>query len=439
MPQKKTMTKPSSTSLNIGELPWGTFLFLLLVFALVTPFDFSWPQTVQLKENFIDTGEAIARMEHGNMGRRIGMLLLAAFAILTLARTENRFRINQPVGWVLLFYFIWIIFSLTWSIDPVFTLRRVITVGILWFAATAIGSRHSLRELAALVVFVTGTTLVLAFANEIRLHTFNPVDNIWRFSGLFHTVAMGWNCGLLALAAMYLAHVDKQNTHRIFFYCVLAVSIVFLLLTKSRMAVAASLLSMGYFGFRVVSRRHKMLLVLSIISIACFSYLLLGDMLLYYGEEMSTLGRGDAAKESVSNLTGRIPLWTECFRFIIDKPVLGYGFNTFISPTNIETIYRNVGWLPNSVHSGFMDALMGLGFVGVGAMIISFALTLIRSLLLSKNSVDYIFVTSVLLWLYYNLLLEANLITMPTFMTFFGMILISRLAFLPGTEWKTGK
>lgn len=431
------MNNHFSSSLEISKLPWGTFFFLLLVFALVTPFDFSWPQTVFLKENYIDTSEAIARMEHGNLGRRIGMLLLGAFALFTLARTKNRFQFNEPVGWVFLFYFIWIIFSLTWSIDPVFTLRRVITVAILWFAAVAINARHSLRELAALTVFVCGTTLVLAFANELRLHTFNPVDNIWRFSGLFHTVAMGWNCGLLALAALFLTYIEKKKAYQMFFACILAVAVVFLLLTKSRMAVAASLLSMGFFLFRVVSRRNKMLLALSIISIVCFSYLVLGDMLLYYGEEVSTLGRGDAAKESVSNLTGRIPLWIECFRFIIDKPILGYGFNSFVSPTNIETIYRNVGWIPNSVHSGFMDALMGLGFVGVGAMIISFIMALVRSIRLSEKSVDYIFVTSVLLWLYYNLLLEANLITMPTFMTFFGMTLLSRLAFLPGTEWET--
>ncbi len=430
------MNNPSSTGLNIKSLPWGTFFFLLLVFALVTPFDFSWPQTVQLKANFIDTSEAIARMEHGNMGRRIGMLLLGGFAIFTLARSKNRFRINGALGWVLLFYFIWIISSLAWSIDPVFTLRRVITVALLWLAAAAISARHSLRELAALAVFITGTTAVLAFANELRLHTFNPADQIWRFSGLFHTVAMGWNCGLLALAAMYLAHVEKKKKCRIFFWCILGVAVLFLLLTKSRMAVAASLLSLGFFGLRVFSRRNIMLLILSIIMIGCFSYLVLGDMLLYYGEEMSTLGRGDVAKESVSNLTGRIPLWVECFHRAIDRPFLGYGFNTFISPTNLELIYRNIGWLPNSVHSGFVDALMGLGFIGFGAMTISFILALVRSLLLSKKSVDYIFVTSVLLWLYDNLLLEANLITMPTFMTFFSMVLLSRLAFLPGTEWE---
>lgn len=433
------MSNKPSKSLAFSQLPWLTFFILLLIFAMVTPFDFSWPKTIELKENFIDTTEAISRMNQGNMGRRVGMLLLAGFGLFTLARTKNRYRINEPLGWFLLFYFVWVIFSLSWSIDPVFTLRRVVTVGILWFAAVAIAARYSIRELATIVVFVTGATLVLAFANELRHHTFDPPDEIWRFSGLFHTVAMGWNCGLLALAAMYLTHIEKKRSNKLFFLFVLATAILFLLLTKSRMAVAASLVSMGFFWFRVVSGRNKILLIFTLIIIGSVLYLALGDMVFYYGEEMSTLGRGDAAKESVSNLTGRIPLWTVCFGWAMDKPVLGYGFNTFISPNNLEFIYRNIGWIPNSMHSGFMDALMGLGFTGVGAMIIAFILALIRSLQLSKNSEDYIFVSSVLLWLYYNLLLEANLITMPTFMTFFGMVLLSRLAFLPGTEWETSK
>ncbi len=428
------MNNISSNDLKSSLIPWFSFAVILLVFALVTPFDFSWPLTVQLKENFIDIAEATTRLEHGNIGRRVGLLLLGGFAILLLAQTKNRFRINQPVGWALLFYFIWIIFSLSWSIDPVFTLRRVITIGILWFAATAVTARFSLRKIAAMAVFVTGTTLILAFANELRSHTFNPMDFVWRFSGLFHTVAMGWNCGLLALAAMYLAHVEKQKSHRIFFWCILVVAILFLLLTKSRMAVAASLLSMGFFWLRVVSGRNRFLMVSIVIMVVCASFLILGDMLLYYGVEISTLGRGENAKASVSNLTGRIPLWKECFKFALDKPLLGYGFNTFISPVNIETVYRNIGWMPNSVHSGFMDALMGMGFVGLGAMISSFALALIRALTLSRTSVDYIFVSTILFWLYFNLLLEANLITMPTFMTFFGMMMLTRIAFLPGPE-----
>jgi O-antigen ligase len=421
---------------NRGLLLFMTFVLLLIVFGLTTPFDFSWPHTVELRENIISTTEAAARMEHGNKGRQVGMLLLASFAVFSLTRMKNHYCINLPSGWLLLLYLGWILFSLSWSIDVRFTLRRIITVDILWFGAIVTAMRYSLRELAWLAVLVTGSTLALAFANELRLHTMNPVNELWRFSGLFHTVAMGWNCGLLALAAMYLVNVEERNDRRALLWVIICAAIVFLLLTKSRMAVAASLLSMGLYWYRVVSTPNKIFLILSVIIVVSVAYLALGNRLLDYGETASTLGRGEEAKESVGNLTGRIPLWTECFKWAAERPVRGYGFNTFVSPKNMDKIARNVGWIPNSIHSGYIDSIMGLGYVGAALLIFFLISALVRGINLSLRYPDYIFVVSVLVWLYYNLFLEANLITRPTFMTFFCMTLLARLALLPGEEWE---
>ena len=418
------------------RLIWATFIFLLIVFGLSTPFDFSWSHTVLLRENIINTTEAISRMEHGNMRRRLGMLLLTAFSVFSLARTENRYRLNQPAGIFLLLYLGWVLLSLSWSVDVPFTLRRVVTVYILWFAAIVTAARYSLGELAELAVLVTGTTLALAVANELRLQTMDPANELWRFSGLFHTVAMGWNCGLLALAAMFLVTDEKRNSRRYMLWFVIFAAIVFLLLTKSRMAVAASLLSMGLYWYRVVSGHHKVFLVLGLIIVSCLAYFASGDRLFYYGEEVSTLGRGESAKESVGSLTGRIPLWIECFKWAGKRPILGYGFNTFVGPKNIDIIARNVGWIPNSIHSGYIDAITGIGYVGAAALIFLLLAALARAWNLSLRYPEYIFVVSVLVWLCYNLFLEANLITRPLFMTFFCMTLLARLALLPGKEWE---
>ncbi|HEB69977.1 MAG TPA: hypothetical protein ENI88_10210 [Desulfobulbus sp.] len=419
-----------------GRLVWATFIVFLVVFGLTTPFDFSWPHTVLLRENIISTMEAIARMQHGNMGRRLGMLLLAAFSLFSLTRTENRYRINVPTGVFLILYLGWVLLSLSWAVDVPFTLRRVVTVSILWFGAVAAAGRYSLRELAEIAVLVTGTSLALAIGNELRLHTMDPLNELWRFSGIFHTVAMGWNCGLLALAAMFLVTDEKRNGRRCMLWFVICVAIVFLLLTKSRMAVAASVLSMGYYWYRVVSGSKKMLLVLGLIIVSCLAYLASGNRLLYYGEEASTLGRGESAKESVGSLTGRIPLWTECFKWSAKRPIVGYGFNSFVGPKNIDIIARNVGWIPNSIHSGYIDAITGLGYVGAAFLISLLLSALARSWFLSYRYPEYIFVVSVLIWLSYNLFLEANLLTRPLFMTFFCMTLLARLALLPRKEWE---
>ncbi len=416
-----------------------TFVVLLVVFGLATPFNFSWPQLVKFKEWSTSTSAFVARIEHGNLGRQVGLLMLACFSILSLVRTENRFRVNLPTGWIFLFYLGWILLSLSWSFDLFFTLRRVITIYILWVSAVIFAGRYSLRELAFMAVLVTGSTLALGFGNELRLGTFEPPNVWWRFAGLFHTVSMGWNCGILALASMFLITNEKRKILRFCLWGILIAAIVFLLLTKSRMAVASTLFTMGLYWYRVVSGTNKTFMVLGLIIALCLSYLALSDRWVYYAEEASTLGRGDAAKESVNDLTGRLPLWKECFKRSAERPILGWGFNTFISPKNMFEVARNVGWTPGSTHSGYVDAVMGLGYVGLAALLFFLFAALARAYDLSRRYPEYIFVVSVLVWLYYNILLEATLITRPSFMSFFCMTVLARLSLLPGAEWERKK
>jgi len=411
-----------------------TFFVLLLIFGLTTPFDFSWPDTVMQGKNIFSVTVAVARMEHGNMGRRVGLLLLGIYTIFTLSRTENRYRFHVPSGLILAFYLFWIQCSLVWSVDTLFTLRRVITVDILWAAAIATAARYKLRELAWLTVFITASTFFLGFANELRLHTFNPTNEMWRFSGLFHTVAMGWNLSILALSSMFLITGEKHGGCRFALIILMLLSIIFLALTKSRMPVVATLFSMVFYYYRVLSRSQKIIMILAPIIILSIAFFSLGDQLIRYGDAAATLGRGESARESVSNLTGRIPLWKECLKWAEKRPVVGYGFNTFINPGTIDEIFRNVGWMPVATHSGYVDALMGLGFVGAATLIFFLLTAFIRAWSLSRQYPEYIFIVSMLLWLYYNLFMGAGLITRPTFMTFFSMTLLARLAFLPGSK-----
>ncbi len=410
---------------------WLVIPFLMLIFSLTTPYNLSWPRDVEYKKNIIQVNEAIARMERGNLGRRAGLVILAAFGLFLLARTKNRFRVNGPLGLLLIVYIGWSIFSLLWSIDKMFTMRRLITFLILWFAAIVMASRYSIKDLATIGFYVCGITALLGFANELRLHTIHPFNESWRFSGLFHTVTMGWNCGMWALCSLYLASQSESKAKRFFFHAALVVAIVLLLLTKSRMAVASTFVSLGLFWLMISSPKRITAAVMLAAVVMCTAYLALGDKFIQYGEIATTLGRGETARQSVGTLTGRLPLWRECFRWAVKRPILGYGFNTFISPKHYVEISQNVGWTPSSIHSGYIDALMGLGFVGLSVLLGLLASALIKALSLSRHNISYAFVFCILIWLCYNIFLEANLLIRPTFMTFVVLIFLAHLAFLP--------
>ncbi len=416
---------------------WLVIPFLLLIFSLTTPYNPNWPSDVEYKKNIIQVNEAISRMERGNMGRRVGLVLLGIYGLVLLSVTRNRFRINSPMGWVLVFYLCWVVLSLLWSIDKLFTIRRAATFLILWAAAIATASRYSIKDIALIAFYVCGITAGLAFANEIRLHTFEPFNESWRFSGLFHTVMMGWNCGMFTLSAYYLASVSSCNWKKIFFFLMTLAALCLLLLTKSRMAVASTLAALCLFWFMVSSARTRVGAFLLVVMMLCTGYLCLGEKIFEYGEAATTLGRGESARESIGTLTGRLPLWQECFRWAAKRPILGYGFNTFISPKHYVEISQNVGWTPSSIHSGYIDALMGLGFIGLASMVGLFSTALLRAFSLARNSVPYVFTVAVLIWLCYNLFLEANLFIRPTFMTFVVLVLLSHLAVLPADGSKS--
>ena len=416
-----------------------TSVVLLVVFGLATPFNFDWPKLVKFKEWSSSASASVARIEHGNLGRQVGLLLLAAFSMFSLARTENRYRVNLPVGWFFLFYLGWILLSLSWSVDVFFTLRRVITVYILWLSAIVLAGRYTLRELAFLAVLVTGATMAIGFGNELRWHTFEPTNIWWRFGGLFHTVGMAQNCGILALASMFLITDEKSSRCRSILWFIFVVAIIFLLLTKSRMAVSSTLFTIGLYWYRVFSGTNKTLMLLGLVIALSLSYLALSDRWVYYAEEASTLGRGEAAKEQVSNLTGRLPLWKYCIMRSEERPVLGWGFNTFINKKTMFDVSRNIGWTPGSTHSSYIDAVMGLGYVGAAAMIFFLLAALARAYDLSLRYSEYIFVVSVLVWLYYNMIMETSLFVRPSFMNLFCMIMLARLALLPGAEWERKK
>ncbi len=417
-----------------GRKIWIIIPFFLVIFSFTTPYDFSWPSDVKHKKNFIQVNEAIYRMERGNLGRRIGLVVLAFYAAGLLAVTRNRFRINGAAGWLLIIYFAWVLMSLLWSIDKMFTLRRVTVFAILWFAAIATAAHYSIKDLARIAFWITGVTAAAGFVNEIRLHTLDPFYELWRFSGVFHTVMMGWNCGLLTLSAAYLAYSSKDAKKRYWYFAALLFGLVLLVLTKSRMALASTIVGLFFFGTWVSTARARVAAVLLMLIAISISYLAMGDGISSLGDLALTLGRGETAKESIGTLTGRLPLWNECFRWAAKRPILGYGFNTFISPKHYVEISQNVGWIPSSIHSGYLDALMGLGVIGLFGMLAFLSAALIRVLTLARENSTYVFVASVLIWFSYNIFLEANLYLLPTFMTFVVLTFLARLAFLPAAE-----
>ncbi len=412
------------------RLPWWLFLFIFGVFFFATPLDFSWPVRFVEMNNAADPSEAVISMARGNLGRQVALGVLALFALWSLATNRNHFRINGLLGWVIMFFLTWAVFSIGWSVNPIFTMKRVATLCFLSLGALAVADRLTLRELLALGVSILFVTMWAGFYAEMRAGTFAPLSEEWRFAGLMHTVAMGWNCGLLVLLAAALAR-GRSRGNMLILALVLVMALFFLLITKSRMAVFSTFLGLGLYGMLVSSGSRRITLVLFPLIAACLLFLVLQDRFLPFMSDVATLGRGEAAKASVGTLTGRLPLWREALAYVMERPILGYGYNTFINPTTIVDIAKVVGWIPSSTHSAYLDALTGMGLVGFISLLAILALAFKRALELTRSNPAYAFAAGLIVWLCYNFFLEAHLLGRPFFMGFYSMIVLVKLAFLP--------
>jgi O-antigen ligase len=84
-----------------------------------------------------------------------------------------------------------------------------------------------------------------------------------------------------------------------------------------------------------------------------------------------------------STLTGRTSIWDATWRAIGERPLLGHGYSAFwneASPT-VQLIWIAVGWETPNAHSGFLEILLQLGWVGLGLVVLLAAGTLGMALL----------------------------------------------------------
>ncbi len=349
-----------SMALARPNLPWLIFLFLASVFFLCQH-ELSYSKRGM--ENFnASEDEITAAVAEGTPTRRISLLVLGVFAIINLIlnRAGKDFRINGPLGWILLSFATWAALSLIWAEDAALTFRRLVEFAILCSAAIVIARRLALREIVLWTFFSSGVYLFIGIVAEIALSTFQPFASGYRFAGTLHPNHQGINCALLVLSGV--AAADMESNRRMIFRCCALCGFVFLILTGSRTSFAATILAlMAYFG-AVWSVRAKFTVAYALCILFCVLALAFGDGLLPDLKSAVMLGRDSS---SVDSFNGRAGIWDETSFYIQRHPILGYGYGGFWTPTRIAEISDQEKWGTGEGHSTYLDCLLNLGLVGI--------------------------------------------------------------------------
>ena len=421
--------KPSESEINWSSLPWPMFLFLLAVFIFTTPlYSFSAFSTGRIAVD--DAFGVGAVMHRDNWMRIIALLSIGTISLFYFLKFKaDRFQINGLLGILIMFYLAWLSCSIMWSIDPRFTTKRVGITLLLSLGALYASDRISLQETKALVMFICSVSILLGLFNVLLNNSFFPFSSSWRFGGNQHPISQAWHCGLLFLSALSLAKTAKQNSARAVYIGIAIIALFFLIITRSRMAFVATFMATAvYLGLVETERYRGVLVFLAIIIGGCLIYFLLGNQLMGFTEKVVTLGRVGEI-HSMGTLTGRIPLWKAVMQLVNQRPFFGYGYEAFLTSINLVWVSNELGWATSSPHSGYINTLGGLGYIGFSTLVLILILSVTKSFRLARLNPEYAFITAIIVWLIFNLYTEDQVLARPYFPVFAWMMILARFGF----------
>lgn len=420
---KNVSTKRIGTYLQNAKIPWVTFLFLAAVFFVTVHNlflfeDFSIDPTLEV---------SVRNIIEGSLKRRIAFLSLGLFGVISIMRRGwDYFKINGFLGWLILFYIVWAFSSLVWAEDITLTFRRLVLFVMFLLGALAVAQRFSLRDIIWFAFFSTSLYLIIGIIAEIAIGTFLPFEPGYRFAGTIHPNFQGLNCSVLLLATVFLSRGVKR--YRKFIIAISLVALIFLILTKSRTAFASAVLALVAYWALVASIKRKLALILGVSLTFCLLLLLVGNEFFPAMRQGVLLGREDP---TTYTLTGRIPLWSECLKYVSKRPFIGYGYGSFWTPRNVSDISVSLGWVVGGGHSVYLELLLNLGCIGMVTFVLIYVVGIRRSFVSYRASLNknYAFFWVLLIFCVLDGILE-SMILYPDLLTFLSMVSLAKLAFI---------
>jgi O-antigen ligase len=285
----------------------------------------------------------------------------AALIMMRWRRTLAAIRASWPI----LLLPMLAVLSMTWSIDPILTLRRSIIFSLSTIMYIYVGERWGIDEFAELFaksqcILILGSFAMYFIAPQIALDPSHMGS--WR--GLTgHKNTFGESMGVTAVL-LFLVRFRRFRWLQVIFFLA---SGIFLYLAHSATAIVVCALTFCLMPFfRVARLRLKERTVAYSICgvlLAIIAYVILNhstDLLLMLGRD--------------ATLTGRTELWSLVVDAIKKQPLLGYGYEAFWEGFRGQSreILQETGWLVPMAHNGYLDLCLGLGLVGFAAFLFVF-------------------------------------------------------------------
>lgn len=306
------------------------------------------------------------RVESGSLQRRLAFPVIGLTGLLLLL---TQLRVDRPRlslnFWIFMAYVAWTFASIAWTADVALTTRRLIVFGCVVLAA--IGFRQQFRKADCLffVIAVVMIHLTIGMVAEVAHGRLGAVNSDYRFAGTLHPNTQAIQLGAAGLAALCLiGRKDRVKYERSWMWLALYLVIfAFVVLTRSRTALGSFLLGSLCVAIPIIPKRLRCLAFLgpaSVASLTAVTLLLLDSRIARKMEAIIFLGR----VEEKGTLTGRTDIWQAMLGYLGDRPLVGFGYGGFWTPSILVDLGNELDFQPAHAHNAYLQTMLDVGLVG---------------------------------------------------------------------------
>ncbi len=358
---------------QVGSLVETSFAFFsILLFAV------DLPQTWFTSTDALNTDANVNASLTGPLSSIVFLAIAGVAFLILLPNFQWVFgviRANKP----LMILTLWILMSTLWSEDIATTGRRSMSVAITVFFGAYLAlrfSRHQILHMSA-IALATNTMMNLVWVFALPQYGIMQNSDLW--SGIyFNKNELGM---VSTLAAIILAlQTARSPISRIWTIPALAGAFTLLLGSQSKTSLASAVLITMLMGVYQFFRSREKLF--GAVALSMFSASAIGVLFATAALPLLT----ELLDKDIT-LTGRTSLWANLIPEISRRPFLGHGYsaywNGWLSPA--RRIWLLEDWNPPSAHNAALEYLLQIGVVGLVAVLIFFATSVVRSTRLIRD------------------------------------------------------
>jgi exopolysaccharide production protein ExoQ len=277
--------------------------------------------------------------------------------VLLARRVSGLRRVIRTCRWPLSLVALAVV-SILWSIDPDFSMHRILALVGTTIFGLYLGLRYSIADQLKLLAYALGLGALLTIAAVILIPDYAIMpdnDNAWR--GVFvHKntagVYMALGVGVLILLAI------AERRHRLLHSALAAICLMLVVFSHSATATVTLVSFVAVFLFsRILNMSWKLALASLGLTLPIMIALLLWSYL-NFADVTALLDRSPT-------LTGRTSLWGFVMAAIARAPFLGYGYDSFWAANGREITRSVAGWESPHAHNGILELMLNLGLIGL--------------------------------------------------------------------------